>query len=271
MKTLVRKNFAGLGIRLAVLSVLFLGMARACMAQASAAPAQPAAQAAVAVQAHPVAQTAQTGAPAARGTQEGIKVHGHWTIEVKNPDGKLVTHREFENSLVYNGGALLLPALLSGTAVSGPWQITLADTVAGRNVVFIVEPNSIASSQCPGEVLSVQQNFGGAGSCSNNLALINVVSIGPYGLGPVQPLTLTGTGTILTGFPASIGYVQTMIFICPSVIANVGDVTTQYCFNNAQNYAVFTTRTLDGVGSDPAAVPVSAGQTVAVTIVISFQ
>ena len=61
MKTFVLKNFAGSGIRLAVLSVLFLGIAGVCQAQASA--TRPAAQAAVAPQAQPVAQAAQTGAP----------------------------------------------------------------------------------------------------------------------------------------------------------------------------------------------------------------
>jgi hypothetical protein len=33
------------------------------------------------------------------GPQEGIKVHGHWVIEVRNPDGTLSTRREFENGL----------------------------------------------------------------------------------------------------------------------------------------------------------------------------
>jgi hypothetical protein len=34
----------------------------------------------------------------ATGPQEGIKVHGHWVIEVRNPDGKVATRREFENA-----------------------------------------------------------------------------------------------------------------------------------------------------------------------------
>jgi hypothetical protein len=32
------------------------------------------------------------------GRHEGIKVHGHWTIEVHNPDGSLVRHVEFDNT-----------------------------------------------------------------------------------------------------------------------------------------------------------------------------
>src|SRR5215469_7481393 len=38
------------------------------------------------------------------GPSVGIKVHGHWTIDVRNPDGTLVTHREFENSLIPGSG-----------------------------------------------------------------------------------------------------------------------------------------------------------------------
>jgi Na+-transporting methylmalonyl-CoA/oxaloacetate decarboxylase gamma subunit len=41
MKAFILKNFAGSAIRLAVLSVLILGMASVCQAQASSAPAQP--------------------------------------------------------------------------------------------------------------------------------------------------------------------------------------------------------------------------------------
>ena len=110
MKAFILKNLAGSGIRLAVLSVLILGMAGVCQAQASSAPAQPIAKAgvpaaapeAVTPGAQPASQTGQTATAgtAAKGTQEGIKVHGHWTIEVRNPDGKVVTHTEFENVLV---------------------------------------------------------------------------------------------------------------------------------------------------------------------------
>ncbi len=59
------------------------------------------------------------------GPHEGIKVHGHWTIEVRNPDGKLVTHREFENSLAQSAGAATLVSPLDRGVVSGLWLITL--------------------------------------------------------------------------------------------------------------------------------------------------
>src|SRR5437879_3747133 len=40
----------------------------------------------------------QVAAAPAGGPQEGIQVHGAWTIDVREPDGTLVEHREFENA-----------------------------------------------------------------------------------------------------------------------------------------------------------------------------
>jgi hypothetical protein len=55
---------------------------------------------------------------------EGIKVHGHWVMEVKNPDGTVAERREFNNSLVtLDGDSIsgdqLLAGLLSGNLVAG--------------------------------------------------------------------------------------------------------------------------------------------------------
>src|SRR5262245_35623432 len=36
----------------------------------------------------------------AKGPGLGIKVHGHWTIDVRNPDGSLASHNEFENAFM---------------------------------------------------------------------------------------------------------------------------------------------------------------------------
>jgi len=62
-----------------------------------------------------MAQASKSGG----GPQEGIKVHGHWSIEVRDPDGSLVSHHEFENALVVGGGPssgdALLAGLLAGT------------------------------------------------------------------------------------------------------------------------------------------------------------
>lgn len=55
-----------------------------------------------------------------------IKVHGHWAIDVRNPDGTLAAHHEFENSLVPDVGPWGLAHLLARevTVVRG-WSIHL--------------------------------------------------------------------------------------------------------------------------------------------------
>ena len=95
----------------------------------------------------PVVVTGPTGAiakasaspaskPPSRGTSDGIKVHGYWTIEVRNPDGKVAKHLEFENKLctsfvdpldgaTVQGGDSTLSLLMSGTASPGLWAISL--------------------------------------------------------------------------------------------------------------------------------------------------
>ena len=49
-------------------------------------------------------------AKAPRGTGEGIQIHGQWTIEIRNRDGSVARHVEFENALVDDGPALLTAA-----------------------------------------------------------------------------------------------------------------------------------------------------------------
>ena len=74
----------------------------------------------------------------------GIKIHGHWLLQVKNPDGKLVDRREFNNSLVTNAtcqavglnciyltGDEILAAILAGDLTPGGLGVTLITATGG--------------------------------------------------------------------------------------------------------------------------------------------
>jgi hypothetical protein len=63
----------------------------------------------------------------AGGPSEGIKVHGHWTIEIRNPDGSLVSHSEFENALVPIQGPELLAGVLANQLNVSSWELFLSD------------------------------------------------------------------------------------------------------------------------------------------------
>jgi len=66
---------------------------------------------------------AQTEKPAG-GQQEGLKVHGHWTIDIKNPDGTLLRRHEFQNALEPAGG-LKLANFLARRSAPGLWSVYL--------------------------------------------------------------------------------------------------------------------------------------------------
>ena len=62
-----------------------------------------------------------------KGTGEGITVHGHWTIEIRNADGTLDSRREVENALVIwtAGGQTLLAGLLANYYSDPIWFVSL--------------------------------------------------------------------------------------------------------------------------------------------------
>ncbi len=72
----------------------------------------------------------------AQAPQEGITVHGDWVIDVRQPDGTLVQHHEFQNALIthtsgvgVSTGIDLLSRLLANptdpVVNGGQWQIVL--------------------------------------------------------------------------------------------------------------------------------------------------
>ena len=83
---------------------------------------------------------ASAGSAQEKGTGEGIKVHGHWTIDVKNPDGTVASHHEFENALVQSGQTALSSVLAHNAAVVG-WAVFLQDGFGNRQML-IEEPQS---------------------------------------------------------------------------------------------------------------------------------
>jgi len=74
----------------------------------------------------------------AQGQQEGIKVHGHWVIDVRNSDGTLASHTEFENALTAGGAMVLTQILTNVVTVVRGWTVTLRP---GSGAPFGVTPN----------------------------------------------------------------------------------------------------------------------------------
>jgi hypothetical protein len=260
----------------AALAALVFGVAAPSWAQS----ASPSTQASTP---KPMAEPgASAGQSAAKGQHEGIVVYGRWIIEVKNPDGKVVQHREFENSLTgVNGaeGSSLLAGLLSGVLTTGGWTIAVdgAQPACSPSSAscLMVPPAEVAfydASAIPCAASATQVMSGTQPYCYGTLAETLTGASGNQ----FTSLTLTGTayataGTYLTTVFTELGTcfqgneanslsgtVVTPALLSPSS-------PTACSTSTALVVAPFTSFTLPSPG-----VPVTAGQTIEATVTFTF-
>ena len=170
---------------------------------------------------------------AAPATGTKVTVHGQWTIVVRNKHHKVVARRHFENALVTTGAGTLAQ-LLTGNVTAGSW---------GVNVTFgaIIDQYNSASDSPP--------------------FYKNLVVTAPTSGPDANKVVLSGTAT--PSADTTITQVDTYVGTCPL------STTGAHC-TSVPAAPQFTHKALDGVGGDPAAVPVAAGQQVAVTVKLSF-
>ena len=181
-------------------------------------------------------------------SHQGVKVHGNWTIEVRNPDGSLATHREFENSYITSigGGADgALPLFLGRQYSVGQWAVLLVGTICGDSA----HP-TVCSVQEPGYPTNP--------SCCFNTLTLGLPSSGAN----AGKLVLAGNVTALLS--GNIIGVQTTVTTCPFASAGCAFVNN----STGTNSVSFTSFDLTSPPSTPVAV--SAGQIVQVQVVVSF-
>lgn len=183
------------------------------------------------------AQVAErTGAP-----QEGIKVHGYWTIDILNSDGTLARHVEFENGL--QGGGTHLAALLTRNAAMGYWSVDLHDS-------------NPTTSPCQGGTALDPSSCFILESAGTDLAGTNVfktLTVSSTGLNNSQ-IVLQGTATATSN--GQVGAVHTNFGLCPSSAVPGGCGRTYLGIS------------FSGTGLTP--IPVVPGQIIQLKVVISF-
>jgi hypothetical protein len=179
-------------------------------------------------------------------SHQGIKVHGHWTIEVRNPDGSLVRHQEFENALVPGAGSTL-GYLLDGQILVAGLGVRLYASTGSSPCYGLIKSGSSGlptSGPTPCNIVTTSTGLTAASNIFPNLAAAVNVSNG---------VTVSGTATAsLTG---SIDTVASDIHICTAPGPCVAGQISPDQFTSAPVSPVIS---------------VSVGQTVAVTVVISF-
>jgi hypothetical protein len=190
---------------------------------------------------------------------QGIKMHGHWVIDVKNPDGTVVQHRDFENSLVPSASQFLI-GLMSGYFIPGDYEILLQ--VPG------------GSAPCEGPqtggcaIVRSLTTFPGANDC-----LIYYCGTGltyTYNLAN-SPYSMVLAGSITANQAGSIGEVVTRYNSCGNTSEVFGTPTTIETSSPASCVANTTTNLFGSLSSATiTSVPVANGQIIQVTVTITF-
>ncbi len=175
---------------------------------------------------------------------EGIKVHGHWTIVVRNADGSVASRHEFENALFVGAGDALLTAILSRSASVGHWGVELDGPTGSR-------PCNLAGLPTLCEVIEPNGNQLSGAEIFQNLTLQ------PTGTPVPTGLVLTGSAKSTNG--GQVTRVGTDIGICPA------NVAPSSCTPGSGG-------SIQGLTSHGLTTPINvqAGQTIDVSVVISF-
>ena len=153
------------------------------------------------------------GAPAEAGTAAsgGIRVHGHWVIDVRNPDGTVAEHREFDNSLVTGGslvsGAELLAGLLTGNLSAGDPAIGFVQGTLGS------DPSTYCNSATPVSTNTTCYGLSGSFGPSTYLPNFQAGLSTSYTFSPAVKLVLTGNFQAPPSL-TSISAVQTLFTVC---------------------------------------------------------
>jgi hypothetical protein len=183
-------RIAGRGLVLVGLLSVALAFAGTGFAQSNAAPAQNAAGAKTAQPAKAAANSrVARAAKAPRGTGEGIQIHGQWTVEIRNRDGSVARHVEFENAL--SGGDALLAGLLSGNLVAGSWFIYVSGEAEQNGVLVHQSPCANGAGCVILQAGSGGASAGNSGQCST--------SVSPAPVGTQQASCYETLVTSLTG------------------------------------------------------------------------
>lgn len=127
--------------------------------------------------------------PGHGGPAEGIKVHGHWTFEIRNPDGSLESRREIENDLIVmlGGGNSLLAGLLANFYSDPIWLISLYGPNTTGNCSAEGSPNP-----WPCRITEARSPFSGTEYSKN---LVKNLPLQGMAQTPVGTLELAGSTT----------------------------------------------------------------------------
>jgi hypothetical protein len=180
------------------------------------------------------AEEQETTTPNKAGAQ-GIKIHGHWVIDLKNPDGTVVEHRDFYNSLVTSSGwsgyfgSSLITGLLSGTMSMGGFGVALITgpaTTSGYDASTFCQGVGVAPQGAPHGIFCYGMTTG-----TNSPISYPSNQNGGQTQNTTQPvLTASFVATPGVNVPANTGIVLVGNFVVPANMGAVSAVQTYVAF-----------------------------------------
>jgi hypothetical protein len=165
-------------------------------------------------------------------------VHGHWTLQVRQPNGRVVRTYRFHNDLYPSFGAGRISQILLGNVTPGSWQIYLFGPPGGMPCEQFGSPTGCSI---------VKSGWSGVGHTFDNLAQSAITN------------GLRLRGSAIADRDGTIGNVWTYVSGCSATVAP-NDCTPAL----SSSTTVVTQRVL------ATAVGVLAGQQVLVTVDLTF-
>ncbi|MES2393157.1 MAG: hypothetical protein V4555_16055 [Acidobacteriota bacterium] len=188
-----------------------------------------------------------------KGAQEGIKVHGHWIIDIKNRDGSIAEHRDFQNSLTPTS---FLIELMAGYVVPSSYLISVTSStppcVSTHGFCAIVENLNIN----PAYALCYANYY----YCTTGLVLTYNVNSLPASMTMAGQFTATQAGTI--------NQVNTVFGTCDSTTSALVTSTSPTACQAGTNGGYYGYGGL--TGTSITTLNVLNGQIVQVSVTITF-
>ncbi len=202
----------------------------------------------------------------------GITVHGHWIMDVKDADGKIVEHRDFQNSLTPNG-SMTLALALTGQLVYSSFAVSAIDATSPQPQIYQLYQSGFANvpSPCP------------AGGTLNGVTVTCVAGLtatAPDCVIYANPSCTTNAGIVLSGTftPSSavvVNEVQTSTEACAAITiaggsAVLSDATTSTCGSGTGVPSDVSVYSFPFTDTTITPLHVGPGQSLLINVVISF-
>jgi hypothetical protein len=195
---------------------------------------------------------------AKEGNHLNVEMHGHWVIDVRNQDGTLAQHRDFENT-IQGGGAAYLIGLMAGYVVPSDYEIFLSST----GTTPCTPPGTLQGCTIVRSLTSSP----GSNTCPSYFCVTGLTYTYNQSYSVTTSNSFVLAGTFTANRAGTIDNVQTYAGSCPvaAIETTLATVSPATCNASVGGVGI---NALSGAAIT--SVPVVSSQIVQVTVTISF-